>query len=113
MTPTRRALADLRAEGWSAQVVEYWLAPARRRIDLFGCIDIVAVKAGESILAVQVTSGTNHAARVTKATGTPEIGLWIAAGGRFEVWSYAKRGPLGKRKVWTRRIEPLSGGSSQ
>lgn len=108
MTPTQRALADLREEGWTAQVVEKWNPYARIRQDLFGCIDIVAVKADGGILGVQACAGASHAARVTKAKAEPKLAVWLAAGGKFQVWSYAKRGARGKRKVWTRRVEELS-----
>lgn len=106
-SPTQRALAECRAREWQAQVVEYWLAPARRRVDLFGCIDILALDGAKGCLGIQVTSGSGHSARVKKSLAEPRIKAWVAAGNRFEVWSYAKRGPVGKRKVWTLRVQRL------
>jgi hypothetical protein len=92
-TPTSRTLALLRREGWSCQVVERWCAYSRRRIDLFGIIDVVGVKPGEPVLGIQCTSGSNAAARRTKALATPGLRDWLASGHcTFEVWSWSKRG---------------------
>lgn len=105
MSPTQRALAECRRRGWEAQVVERWVPQARRRVDLFGAIDIVALTP-EGILGIQVTSGSNHSQRRTKALGLPAIELWRAHA-RFAVWSYSRRGAAGKRKLWALREEVL------
>jgi len=42
-TPTQRTLAELKRRGWTRQVVEHWQSFSRRRIDLFGVIDVVAL----------------------------------------------------------------------
>jgi hypothetical protein len=102
-SPTARELAYLRERGITAQVTERWNPFARVRVDLFGCIDIV--KLDGFITGVQVTSGTNHAARKTKAEAEPRVGEWIDSGGCFQIVSWSKKGPRGKRKVWTRRCE--------
>jgi hypothetical protein len=59
-------------------------------------------------LGIQVTSGANHAKRVQKTLEEPRILRWLQKGNRFEVWSYAKRGAAGKRKLWQLRIEPVT-----
>ena len=51
----------LRDAGWRAQVVEKWIPHTRQRLDLFGCIDIIAIK-GDITLGVQTTSASNAAA---------------------------------------------------
>src|ERR1700676_5404113 len=56
MSSTVRTLAVLKKEGYTAQVVEYYNQFARRRIDLFGIIDIVALRPDET-LGIQTTSG--------------------------------------------------------
>lgn len=111
-TPTARALAELRKMGFTAGVVEKWIPQMKRRVDLFGIIDLIAVMPGVGILGVQATSGSNHAARIAKANAEPRLKTWLASGGRFEVWSFAKQGARGKRKVWVLRreeIKPLDG----
>lgn len=108
ISPTQRSLKLLRAEGYTAQVVEHWNSFAMRRIDLFGCIDIVAVRADlPGVLGVQCTSATNAAARLKKASECPALKVWLLAGNRFEVHAHGKRGPRGLRKVWTCNIRKL------
>jgi hypothetical protein len=108
-SPTQRSLAYAREElGWICQVVEKWNQWARVRQDLFGCIDIVAI-AGDRVMGIQACAGAggDHARRRAKALAEPRLRAWLAAGALFEVWSWAKRGPRGKRKLWTLRREPM------
>ena len=67
MTPTQRALAVCREQGWTAGIVEKWNPHARIRQDLFGCIDLIVADGHDGILGVQVTSGANVSARLAKA----------------------------------------------
>ncbi len=103
-SPTQRALQECRRRGWEAEVVEKRLPKVFITKDLFGVIDIVALT-GDTILGIQVTSGTNHAARRAKALAEPRLRLWLERGGQFAVWSYEKQGARGKRKVYTLREE--------
>ena len=119
-TPTQRTLEHARREGYTAAVVERWgpvsrkqpdgtfqLVPYGKRHDLFGAIDIIAIHPGVGILGVQATSRSNHSARMTKAKAIPEIRQWLKCGGKFEVWSWAKTGLRGKRKLWRVKREVL------
>ncbi len=90
MSPTSRTLKWLRDSGFAADVAERWVAQAGVRRDLFHCIDIVAIKAGEPILGVQSTVAGCVSARLAKARGIPELRTWLAAGGRFIVIGWAK-----------------------
>lgn len=143
MSPTARALAECRKRGWVAQVVEQTIPRTFIKRDLFGVIDIIAVKPTKEqigglccvykrpygalpgaftcpecgllntripgeIIGIQATSGTNHAARIAKAKAEPRLRHWVDAGGRFEIWSWAKRGARGKRKTWTLRTEEVT-----
>jgi hypothetical protein len=56
-------MAHLRKDGYLCQVVETYRGG--RRHDLWGFIDILALRAGET-LAVQTTSGSNFSARKKK-----------------------------------------------
>lgn len=107
-SPTKRSLDDLKKLGIAAQVVEKWNSFARRRIDLFGVIDIVAMKPGIGILGVQACAGSSHAARRTKALAEPKLRTWLESGARFEIWSYAKQGDRGKAKRWTLRRQEIT-----
>lgn len=65
MSPTQRSLKYLREQGYFVWVVETWNPWARKRQDLFGCIDILAIGHGHT-LAIQTTSRSNVNARVKK-----------------------------------------------
>jgi hypothetical protein len=54
-SPTKRTLAKLRKEGYLCAIVEKFNRFAGIRQDLFGFIDILAIREGE-IIGVQTTS---------------------------------------------------------
>lgn len=90
-SPTQRCLAELRAMGATAEVVEKRLPIPGKFVtqDLFGFLDIVALL-GPNIIGIQCTSWANHAARKTKILAEPRAKKWLAAGGLIELWSYRK-----------------------
>ena len=92
----------MKEDGWSVAIVEYWNPFARRRVDLFGFIDILALK-GDETLALQVTSGTNVSARVKKITDHANIAAVRDAGWRVEVWGWRKL-----KSGWSPKIVDLS-----
>lgn len=102
MTPTQRSLAALRQAGYLPAVVERWNPHARIRQDLWGFADILAIRENE-VLAVQVTSGSNVAARIRKITEHENLPAVRKAGIRVEVhgWRKLKAG-------WACRVEDLS-----
>ena len=91
-SPAQRTLQALRREGYLAAVAEKWNPHSRTRADLFGFADVLAVRQGAPVLAVQATSSSNHSARVRKAQAFPALRVWLAAGCAFEVWSWRKSG---------------------
>lgn len=102
MSPTQRALKHLRAMGYQAQVVEKWNAFAKIRVDLFGCIDIVAVRAGVPVLGVQCTSHAHLAERVNKTLTLGQA--WLSTGHtQLECWAFRKL--KGKRELQLDRRE--------
>lgn len=105
MSPTERTKAKLKSEGWPLiAVVEHWNPFAHIRQDLFGFIDVLAVRDNE-ILAVQTTTGGNVAARIQKIAGNSACRIWLdSPSRRIEVHGWAKRGGRGKRKLWTCRV---------
>jgi hypothetical protein len=106
MSPTQRSLAHLRELGYRPEVVEKTIPKTWIKKDLWGA-DIVAIKPGAPLLAVQCTSGANHASRRTKLEAAGFISLWKSSGAQLEIWSWAKQGPRGERKTWTVRREAL------
>jgi len=105
-SPTQRSLDLLRKDGYLAGVVEKWIPQTRRRKDLFGFIDIMCVKEGET-LAVQATSYAGVPARVKKIyeeCGDALIDV-LAAGWTVEVWGWKKK-KVGKTNRWSvRRVK--------
>lgn len=98
-SPTARTLALLRSEGWIAQVVEQTIPTTYIKRDLFHCLDIVAIKVGEPVLGVQVTTGSNMADRIAKIEGLEASMVWRAVA-RLEVHGWRKVGPRGEQKRW-------------
>src|SRR5574338_170083 len=98
VSPTHRTLVECRKRGWDAQVVERWNQWAKVRQDLFGVIDVVCITPS-GILGIQACAGSSHAARRAKVLAEPRAERWVRAGGDLAVWSWAKQGARGKRKV--------------
>jgi hypothetical protein len=90
VTPTQLTLRHLRAEGYTAEVVERWNPHARVRHDLFGVIDVLALK-GDETLAVQTTSAGNVAARIRKIAESEHIAAIREAGWTVRVHGWAKK----------------------
>lgn len=102
MTPTQLTLRYLRENGWLAEVVERWVPGANIRKDLFGFVDIVALRDGET-LAVQATSYSNISARVNKIADSDAVSQVRKA--NWQIWV------VGWRKVnnrWTEKIVDCS-----
>ena len=100
LTPTQRSLAKLRADGYLVAVVERWNPHVKIRQDLFGIIDLLAIRDGET-LGVQTTSGSNVAARVAKIADSSHVDALRAAGWRLVVhgWRKAANGRWTLREV--------------
>jgi hypothetical protein len=108
MSPTQRTQKKLRELGYQVQNCERKMpcTPAgyRGRLvtqDLWQIVDTWALGVDHDLL-VQSTSGSNHNDRVKKALANEHLPLLLMRHD-FEVWSWAKRGARGKRKLWTLR----------
>lgn len=101
MTPTQRSLEYLRDRYPLVQKVEQWNHYARRRQDLFGIIDIVAV--GDEIVGVQATSASHVSARIAKITDSLALPILRKAGIRVLVHGWGKR-----KGKWTLREVDIS-----
>nr|PZN20235.1 MAG: hypothetical protein DIU78_19625 [Pseudomonadota bacterium] len=103
MSPTQRSLAVLRERYPLVQVVERYIPQARKRIDLYGIADILCVSESE-IVAVQTTSASNVAARVSKLTESPALPILRKAGVKILVHGWRKNA----KGRWTLREVDLS-----
>lgn len=88
-SPTQRTLAKLKADGYLCAVVEKWNPHAKIRQDLFGIIDVLGIKDGETI-GVQATSGSNVSARVQKIADSSHTDALRRAGWRLVVHGWRK-----------------------
>jgi hypothetical protein len=90
MTPTARTLKHFRDLGMTAQVTEKWNQWAHVRQDLFGFIDIVAMKE-RYLVGIQATSKSNMSARVKKILALDTAKTWLLAGAVILVVGWAKK----------------------
>lgn len=103
MSPTARTLAYVRQQGGLAQVVERWNQYARRRVDLWGFIDVLVLDDSPGVLGIQATTTGNVSHRLAKLREEcgPAMAKWLAAGNRLAVFGWSLKGARGKRKTWT------------
>lgn len=105
-SPTELSLAVLRAQGYACWIVEYYNSFTRRRHDLYGAWDIMAVREGE-VLLVQTTSGSNVSARVKKIAENEYTPILRSANVRLEIHGWTKK-KVGRRLDYKQRIVDVS-----
>ena len=88
-SPTENSLKYLRKQGYTVAVVEHWNPHARIRQDLFGFVDLLAIRGSET-LAVQSTSWANTASRVGKIAEHENVGFVRDAGWAIHVHGWRK-----------------------
>jgi hypothetical protein len=89
MTPSQRTVAHLRKLGYQTANVEHYNYFTKRKHDLFGCIDILAIGNNET-LAVQVTSKSNMSARIKKIEASEALPEMLRSGWRVIVHGWWK-----------------------
>lgn len=114
MSPIQRTHAKLKSDG-------YLVGHCERKVpstaagysgplftqDLFGIIDTIALhKDRDRPLAVQSCAGSGHAAHREKIMASKSRKL-VTRHFDLEIWSWAKRGERGKRKLWSVRRERI------
>lgn len=117
----QQSLKYLRDHGWQCAVVERWIqfGPEGQaklgmpgiRVDVWGFGDILACRRSKpdgvalvdvyEIALFQTTDITSKSKHLAKAENILELKCWKDAGGLAFLHAWAKRGPRGKRKVWT------------
>ena len=102
-SPTQRSLKSIKERGYAPWIVEYWNSFSRKRVDLFGIFDILAVGNGET-LAVQTTSSSNVSARVKKIAASEYIAGCRESGWRVEVHGWRKNAS----NRWVLRVVDIS-----
>lgn len=103
-SPTQRSKAFLQEQGFTVAIVEHWNSHVRIRQDMFGVFDLVAIRPGGPIAAVQTTTAAGGAAkRLAKILATEAAKTWLEAGGTISIHSWSKRNnrKAGTRKLWS------------
>ena len=89
MSPTELSLREARKRYEYAEVVEHWNPFARRRNDLLGLWDILAIdRMGTTV--IQCTSASNMSARIKKIADHANTYYSRMAGWRMLVWGWKK-----------------------
>jgi hypothetical protein len=102
-SPSALTAELLKEQGYIVGTVERWLPGARIRVDLFGFIDQIALKDGET-LAIQATSWTNVSSRVKKIAECECLGAVRKANWRILVIGWKHMGG----SVYTHKIVDCS-----
>src|ERR1700742_3464965 len=118
-----RTHARLKDLGYIYAKVEYFNPWSKTTLDLFGLHDTVAIRGDKPGVFGINSCGEDISTHIDKylhgykrpaTEKRPEkvfgpnacLMPWLQAGNQFEIWGWRKRGPRGKRKVWTlRRIK--------
>lgn len=115
-SPTQRSLKKIRTEGAIVSaIVERFIHAINMRQDLFGCIDILAIKPGGKTLAVQTTSGQCIPDHLRKMLGKEKaMKAMLDAGWEIELhgWRKINRSRTDKRKVYKCRVIKFNIGDS-
>lgn len=90
-TPTQRSLKLLRDEGYRATVVERWNPFAHIRQDLWGFIDILAIRPGETV-GVQSCHYSDVSKRAEKIANHENVGAVREAGWKIVIHGWHKVG---------------------
>jgi hypothetical protein len=102
MSPTARSMAMLKRDGWTVGIVERWIAQVGRRSDLFGFADLLAIRANDKPLLLQVTTAGHVSDRLAKCRREPNVRTWLRTGSALAIHGWHK--VAGK---WTCRVVPI------
>jgi hypothetical protein len=99
LTPLSKNI--LEKEGYTVERVEHFNWFTKRRVDLLGVADLIALN-GKEILLVQVTSRNHLSTRRKKAKESDKLKLWLKAGGKIIFHGWDK-----KDRKWRIKTENL------
>lgn len=97
-SPTQLSLKKLKEEGYLVAITERWNPFAKIRQDMFGFIDLLAVRENE-VLAVQTTSASNMSARAKKIADSENVGMVRKSGIKIHIHGWVKNGRKWECKV--------------
>lgn len=89
ISPTQRSLKHLRELGYTVAITEKWNPHARIRQDMFGFVDLLAIRDRETI-AIQTTSSSNISARRMKINEHENLPKVLSAGWKVIIHGWRK-----------------------
>lgn len=106
--PGARTMEHMCKDGFTVAMVERWNPHAMVRQDMFGFCDIVAMRAGAGIIAVQACAMGSRTARIAKILAEPRAKIWLQSGGRIQVFAWRKltRGMV--REKWVPKVTEIT-----
>lgn len=106
--PGARTMEHMRKEGFTVAMVERWNPHAMIRQDLYGFGDILAMRAGAGIIAVQACVMGSRTARIAKILAEFRAKIWLQSGGRIMVFAWRKltRGMV--REKWVPEVTEIT-----
>lgn len=107
---TQMTLNYLRDQGRCVDICEKYNHFSKKRIDLFGFIDIISLDPIKGVVAVQSTGPSGHSDHKKKILSCEFSLTWLECGGKIELISWRKllkkRG--GKQRIWVPRVEEIT-----
>ncbi len=102
---TQRTLKYLRDEDYTTAFVEKYVYQVKKKFDMFGIIDIVAIKLGETV-GVQ-SCGLDFTSHDRTILGHENSLKWLKAGNRLMLigWNKVKKVRGGKVMIWKIRVK--------
>lgn len=119
----QRSKKWLEKRGWHCWITEHFNPWARIRQDAFGLFDLMSIRhdsngvfginacEDDGEVKAHVDRYLNGYVDIRKGrTYGPNnhLPVWLAAGNRFSIMGWGKRGAQGKRKTWTLRMVEFS-----
>ncbi len=86
----QRTIALMNERGYKCDVVESYNAFTKRKKDLFGIFDILAIGNGETV-AIQLTSKSNMSTRIKKISESPMLPEVLRSNWRVLVLGWYKK----------------------
>ena len=86
----QRTIALMTERGYQCDVVESYNAFTKRKKDLFGIFDILAIGNGETV-AIQLTSKSNMSTRIKKISESPMLSEVLRSNWRVLVFGWYKK----------------------
>lgn len=97
----QRSSNECRKRGWIPSIVEKFVVQIHHRFDCWGILDLVALsKDFNGIIGIQATDHHRYEEHLTMLKRHPHAKLFVEQGNTLLLWSWAKRGARGKRKMW-------------